>query len=99
MSTSSECSNASTKSGQALEKLKEFGYAFNACKCEEQLDNIKSTLIIITPTPTAGQLRKIDKDTGEVGDEPFQFEVFKDHAKNQAHYENLADVSRVFVGF
>lgn len=44
-------------------------------------------------TFTAGELRKIDKTTGEVGDEPFQFEISKDHAKNQAHYEKLADVS------
>lgn len=45
-------------------------------------------------TPTlAGQLRKIDPKTGEISDEPFEFEVFKDHAKNQAHYEKLADVS------
>ncbi|KAI8118229.1 UPF0528 protein [Lucilia cuprina] len=69
MSTSSETTTPKTKSGQAMEKLREFGYAFNA----------------------AGELRKIDKTTGEAGDEPFQFEITKDHAKNQAHYEKLAD--------
>lgn len=49
-------------------------------------------MLLQTPT-LAGQLRKIDPKTGEISDEPFEFEVFKDHAKNQAHYEKLADVS------
>uniref|UniRef100_A0A1A9VBG1 Arb2 domain-containing protein n=1 Tax=Glossina austeni TaxID=7395 RepID=A0A1A9VBG1_GLOAU len=38
----------------------------------------------------AGQLRKIDK-LGQVSDEPFEFDVFQDQEKNQAHYEKLAD--------
>ncbi|XP_013101033.1 FAM172 family protein homolog CG10038 [Stomoxys calcitrans] len=67
--SSSEPTSPTSKSGQALDKLKDLGYAFNS----------------------AGQLRKIDKNTGEISDEPFEFEVFKDHAKNQAHYEKLAD--------
>ncbi|XP_061390712.1 FAM172 family protein homolog CG10038 [Musca vetustissima] len=67
--SSSGSTSPTSKSGQALQKLKEFGYAFNS----------------------AGQLRKIDKTTGEVTDEPFEFDVYKDHAKNQAHYEKLAD--------
>lgn len=37
-------------------------------------------------------MRKIDKETGKAGKEPFEFDVFKDQAKNQAHYEKLADV-------
>ncbi|KAM7364712.1 FAM172 family protein homolog CG10038 [Cochliomyia hominivorax] len=69
MSATPEAVTPTTKSGQAIQKLREFGYAFNA----------------------AGELRKIDKTTGEVGDEPFQFEISKDHATNQAHYEKLAD--------
>ncbi|XP_053947912.1 FAM172 family protein homolog CG10038 isoform X1 [Anastrepha ludens] len=68
----SECKNMSSaeKSGLALKKLREFGYAFNA----------------------AGQLRKIDEATGEPGEEPFKFTISDDHAKNQAHYEQLADL-------
>lgn len=41
---------------------------------------------------SAGQLRKIDK-FGKVSDEPFEFDVFQDQEKNQAHYEKLADVN------
>lgn len=44
-----------------------------------------------------GQLRKINESSGEAGDEPFKFEVTKDHAKNQAHYEKLADVCIIVI--
>uniref|UniRef100_W8B7Y2 UPF0528 protein CG10038 n=1 Tax=Ceratitis capitata TaxID=7213 RepID=W8B7Y2_CERCA len=64
-----ESMSSAEKSGLALKKLKEFGYAFNA----------------------DGQLRKIDEITGEPGEEPFKFSLFEDHAKNQEHYEKLAD--------
>ncbi|XP_036321463.1 FAM172 family protein homolog CG10038 isoform X2 [Rhagoletis pomonella] len=61
--------SSAEKSGLALKKLREFGYAFNA----------------------EGQLRKIDETTGEPGAEPFKFTISDDHAKNQAHYEQLAE--------
>ncbi|XP_067633433.1 FAM172 family protein homolog CG10038 [Eurosta solidaginis] len=61
--------SSAEKSGRALKKLREFGYAFNA----------------------DGQLRKIDEATGEPGNEPFHFTISDDHAKNQEHYDKLAE--------
>lgn len=40
---------------------------------------------------TAGQLRKIDKISGEPGEEPYEFKISDNQAKNQEHYEQLAN--------
>ncbi|XP_030568158.1 FAM172 family protein homolog CG10038 isoform X2 [Drosophila novamexicana] len=39
----------------------------------------------------AGQLRKIDKISGEPGEEPYEFKISDNQAKNQEHYEQLAN--------
>nr|CAD7575251.1 unnamed protein product [Timema californicum] len=39
-----------------------------------------------------GKLRKLDPDTGEPGEEPFQFVVKDDQDYNQRHYEALGEV-------
>ncbi|CAD7093249.1 unnamed protein product [Hermetia illucens] len=38
-----------------------------------------------------GKLRKIDPQSGEPGDEPFDFNISKDHATNQRNYEALGE--------
>jgi hypothetical protein len=42
---------------------------------------------------TDGQLRKIDPNTGEPGNEPFEFHVTENQDYNQKRYEALGDVS------
>jgi len=40
-----------------------------------------------------GQMRRIDKESGEISDKPFEFEAKPgDHSYNQAHYEALGEI-------
>ncbi|XP_063708461.1 FAM172 family protein homolog CG10038 isoform X2 [Culicoides brevitarsis] len=39
-----------------------------------------------------GKLRQIDKETGKVGDKPFNFQISSSQTENQRHYEAIGDV-------
>ncbi|KAH8419054.1 hypothetical protein KR222_002109, partial [Zaprionus bogoriensis] len=38
-----------------------------------------------------GELRKLDPVSGEPGEQPYEFKISENHAKNQEHYEKLAN--------
>lgn len=52
----------------------------------------KFVIVIVIFGFVEGKLRKIDPQTGEPGDEPFDFNISKDHATNQRNYEALGEV-------
>lgn len=72
--------------------LQGFGYGFDAGKviiCMRVRRILLMIMLILE-----GKLRKIDKETGKVGMEPFDFQISSSHTENQQHYEALGDVRR-----
>lgn len=43
---------------------------------------------------TDGILFQVDKDTLQLTDKRFEFNLFPEHAKNQKHYEALGEVRK-----
>lgn len=41
---------------------------------------------------SAGQLRKIDPSTNQLGEESYKFEISENHAENQRRYEALGEI-------
>lgn len=70
--------------------LEGFGYGFNEGNLE--YETFRIIFIFNLFSFSEGKLRKIDKETGKVGTEPFNFQISSSHAENQRHYEALGDV-------
>ncbi|XP_030374329.1 FAM172 family protein homolog CG10038-like [Scaptodrosophila lebanonensis] len=47
----------------------------------------------------AGQLRKVDENTGKPGDQPFEYQISGDRVENEDHYEKIGDeVTEIVYG-
>lgn len=73
----------------AVKKLTDFGYGFKG-KNNYYFDRV--TLISWQPLPD-GLLYQVDKDTLQLTDKRFDFNLYPEHSKNQKHYEALGEVS------
>lgn len=48
--------------------------------------------VLIIPFNLDGLLYQYDKETSQLTNKRFEFNLYPEHAKNQAHYEQLGEV-------
>ena len=73
----------------ATKKLNDFGYGFKGNEGKISQPAFSPYVCF-----TDGQLYQVDKSTGLLTDRRFEFNLYREHAKNQKNYEALGEVSR-----